>query len=84
MVFAGAGDYTIEVRVERGGEAPAAAGQVVFLDFDGGEVVDPFLGMTIELDPFDAAYIDVAYEGQTGLVKSKIIDTLLENFKDWI
>lgn len=80
-VFTGPGDYRLEVRVERGGEAPAGSEQVVFLDFDGGEVLDPFLGRTIELDPFEAVDIDPTYEGQTGVVKSKIIETLLENFE---
>lgn len=81
MVFTGPGDYRLEVRVERGGEAPAGSGQVVFLDFDGGQVLDPLLGTTVELDPFEAADIDPAYEGQTGVVKSKIIETLLGNFE---
>lgn len=81
LVFSGAGDYTIEVQVERGGEVPEAGGQVAFLDFDGGDVLDPFLGTTVELDPFDAADIDAAYQGQTDLVKSKIIETILENFE---
>jgi hypothetical protein len=81
-VFVGVDEYTIEVRVERGGEVPAGAGQVVFLDFDGGEAWDPFLEATIELDPFDASDIDPVYEGQTGVVKSNIIDTVLENYQD--
>ena len=77
--FAGASDYTIEVTVERDGEVPAPQNQVVFLDFDGGMVNDPFVGL-VEMDPFDAGDVDPAYEGQTGVVKAGIIATMEENF----
>jgi len=79
-VFAGSGNYTIDVEVERGGEAPVGSGQIVFLDFDGGLVDDPFAG-TVEMDPFDAGAIDEAYEGQSGPMKGAIVATIQENFE---
>ncbi len=82
LVLAEPGDYQIEVGVERGGEAPGAAGQIVYLDFAGGTVNDPSLG-EVELRPFDAAEIDAALEGQTGAVKTAIIMTVLADFEGY-
>ena len=75
-----AGDYEIEVQLERGGGVPEAAGQIVFLDFDGGTVEDPFLG-AVELDPFDAADIDPSYQDQSGVVKAAVQATVGQNFE---
>ncbi len=75
-------NYAVQVDIQRGGEVPAAEGQIVYLDFAGGAVEDPFLG-DVELVPFDAADIDAAYDGQTGVVKSGIIATVEQNFEDF-
>ncbi|HUU82055.1 MAG TPA: matrixin family metalloprotease [Phycisphaerae bacterium] len=80
-VFVGPSEYRLNVRVERAGELPAADGQVVFLNFDGGQAWDPYLQAPVELNAFDAADVDPAYEGHTGVVKSNIIDTIQENFE---
>ncbi|MCP4251403.1 MAG: hypothetical protein GY778_30575 [bacterium] len=81
-VLTAPGDYTIDVRVSRGLEPPAPAGQIVYLDFEGGTVEDPLLG-TVELPPFDAADVNPDYADDTGQVQTAILETILENFADY-
>ncbi|MHC4610578.1 MAG: hypothetical protein ACYS7M_09560 [Planctomycetota bacterium] len=78
-VLTASGDYEVEVRLQRGGDVPDPVGQVVFLDFDGGAVDDPFLG-PVELGSFDAADVDPIYEDQTDVITNSIVATTQENF----
>jgi hypothetical protein len=81
-VLAEPGDYQIELAVERGGEVPQPAGQIVYLNFAGGTVNDPTVGET-ELGPFDAADVDPQFEDDTGTIKSVIIQTVRGDFEGY-
>ncbi len=82
--FAGAGrhtgSYTVDVTVKSGSEVPAAVGQLLVLDFDGGSVDSPVLGSTT-IAPFDATDIDPMYAGQTEAFKRQIRATVEQNFE---
>ena len=73
------GGYRFDVTIERDGNAPTTAGQVFFLDFDGGTLTTPLLGVSTVL-PFDAANISRLYEGRTEEMKQAIVDRFVENF----
>ncbi|MEK6675706.1 MAG: hypothetical protein AABZ47_08635 [Planctomycetota bacterium] len=73
------GSYTVDVRIERGGDVPAPRRQVLLLDFNGASVNSPVLG-TLQLTSFNAADIDPAYQGQTDLIKQTIVDIMGENY----
>lgn len=73
------GQYSITVDVVAGGEVPLPIGQVLLLDFDGGEVDSPVLG-TMEIDAFDAAAISPLFAGQTQTIKDAIRATMEENY----
>lgn len=74
------GSYTVDVTITAGSEAPAAVGQLLVLDFDGGTIDSPVLGSTT-LAPFDAADIDPMYAGQTEALKREIRATVEQNFE---
>ncbi|MCH8241850.1 MAG: matrixin family metalloprotease, partial [Planctomycetes bacterium] len=73
------GGYRFDVTIERDGNAPTTAGQVFFLDFDGGTLTTPLLGVST-VSPFDAANISRLYEGQTDEMKQAIVDRFVEDF----
>ena len=73
------GGYRFDVTIERDGNAPTAAGQVFFLDFDGGTLTTPLLGVST-VSPFDAANISRLYEGRTDEMKQAIVDRFVEDF----
>ena len=75
----GLGAYRFDVTVERGLEAPLPESQVVFLDFDGGALSTPLLGVSY-VPPFAASLISPIYEGQTDAMKQVIIERFMANF----
>lgn len=74
------GSYDILITRTSGNDLPAAVGQVVVLDFDGGTVTIPDYG-TYHLDPFDAADIDPIYAGKTAVLRQLIADCVRENYE---
>jgi hypothetical protein len=74
------GSYRVEVEVGGNAQVPPPAGQILLLDFDGGQVDSPALGQ-VTLDPFDAGHISSIYQGQTDLVKEFIRATFEQNFE---
>ncbi len=73
------GSYRFQVTIERGQSAPPPAPQVVFLDFDGGTLDVPLLGVSVTA-PFDAANIAPIYAGDTELIKQIIVDRFIESY----
>lgn len=73
------GAYEIRVVVQRGGAAPTPQRQIVWLDFDGGEVTLSEQG-AITLGPFDPADIDAVYAGQGATVRDWIVRTVRQNY----
>ncbi|NLX23502.1 MAG: matrixin family metalloprotease [Phycisphaerae bacterium] len=71
--------YQALVTVQRGGPAPEPQPQVVYLNFEGGEVEVPEVGQLV-LGPFDPAGIDPAYAGQTALVREHVVQTARQNY----
>lgn len=82
--FAGVGQFTgsykVDVRLPGRAQVPAPAGQILVLDFGGGEVDSPILG-TFMLGPFDAGLISPSYQGLTEAVKETIRLTFEQNFE---
>lgn len=80
--FAGSGplrgDYRAVVEVNPGSTVPSAKGQVIFLDFDGGEV-EPDNLLIKDVRAFDAAAISEIYAGQDDVIIGSIVDTIREN-----
>jgi len=75
------GAYNAVVRIERGGGIVRPPVQALLLDFDGGSIT--ILGEgTIEVDAFDAAKIDPAYDGQTEAIKAGIVETVRQNYSN--
>ena len=74
------GDYELSVSVQRSGEVPASIAQVVYLNFAGGEVVDPLARM-LTIPPFDAGAIDSIYVDRTAVMKAAIRKTITENYQ---
>ena len=73
------GPYEATVTVLRGGAPVPPAGQVVYLNFNGGTALIAHVDTYI-LPPFNAADIDSAYAGQTELIKQTIVSTVKSNF----
>lgn len=73
------GTYEMDVRINSGFQIPPPQGQVIVLDFDGGNVDSPVLG-SFSLEPFDAGRINAAYEGQTETVMDWIRTVFEQNF----
>ncbi len=71
--------YEALVTVERGGPRPEPSPQTVYLNFEGGEVEVPEIGL-LALDPFDPADIDPVYAGQTAVVRQQALWTTRQNF----
>lgn len=73
------GEYQARVRVFRGGAPVGVEGQVVFLNFAGGQATLKDIG-SFDLPPFDAARIDSVYDGNTETIINLILETVNENF----
>ena len=73
------GGYRFEMTIERTGRVTATTGQVFFLDFDGGSLTTPLLGVST-VPPFDAANISRLYEARSDEMKRAIVDRFVENF----
>ena len=73
------GSYRFQVTIERGQSVPPPAPQVVFLDFDGGTLDVPLLGVSVTA-PFDAASIAPIYAGDTEVIKEVIVDRFVESY----
>lgn len=82
--FAGSGNFTgtysLDVQITGGFEVPEPQMQILLLDFDGAVVDSPALG-SMRLNPFDAASIWPAYEGQTETLKETIRAVFEQNFE---
>jgi hypothetical protein len=73
------GAYECSVEIRRGQSVPTPPPQILLLNFAGGTVAIPDEG-TFTYGPFDAADIDASYAGQTAAIKTKIVDTVKQNF----
>jgi hypothetical protein len=73
------GAYDASVEIQRGSGVPAPQGQRLLLNFAAGSVVIPDEG-SFQFDAFDAQDIDAAYAGLTAQIKTKIVDTVRQNF----
>lgn len=84
--FAGSGGYTgtyaVDVGVVGGFDIPEPAGQMLLLDFEGGQLDSPLLG-TFFLDPFDGASISPVYQGETQTIKDAIRTAFVQNFEQF-
>jgi len=74
------GGYTGQVTITRGAGVSPPAVQYLVLDFAGGSISIPNVG-NFNLSAFDAADIDPAYTGRTGVIKAQIVATVRENFE---
>ena len=73
------GSYSIDIGITGGFAVPEPAGQILLLDFDGGEVNSPVLG-SMTLMPFNAGAISPVYRGRTEIVKETIRAVFDQNF----
>jgi hypothetical protein len=73
------GSYRIDVHITGGLPVPEPAGQILLLDFDGGQVSIPGRS-PMSLLSFDAASISPVYRGQTDVMKEAIRATFEQNF----
>ena len=73
------GAYRFDVVIERGGPPPLPAGQVFYLDFDGGVPGRGLLGVGV-VSAFDAAAISPLYAGQDANIKRVIVETVAKAF----
>jgi hypothetical protein len=73
------GQYELDITVERGAATPEPASQVVYLNFNGGEIDDVVFGR-FDVGPFDAGDIDPLYEGQTEFMIQAIRETVEQNY----
>jgi hypothetical protein len=64
------------VAARRHGDVPAPQGQLVWLNFDGAQAVQVAAQPVTALAPFDAADVNPAYAGQSGLVMAEIARTM--------
>ncbi|MHC5108537.1 MAG: matrixin family metalloprotease [Planctomycetota bacterium] len=82
--FAGTGTFTggyrVTINVSPGNTVPAPEGQLLLLDFDGGEVDSATLGRQT-IVPFEAEAISLRYEGETQTMKDAIVESMRENFE---
>lgn len=75
-----AGSYDILITVVFGGAVPSPNGQVVVLDFDGGQITFAD-GDSMSVGPFNTADISLTYSGMTEAVRNQIKATVEENFE---
>jgi hypothetical protein len=69
----------VDIIKESGFDVPQPVAQTLLLDFDGGVVNSPVLGM-MTIAPFDAADIAQLYEGETETIKDRIRDIFEQNY----
>lgn len=75
------GDYTVHVAITRDAGVPDQVGQMVFLEWRGGEgVVVPNVG-SFDLPPFDATQLGPYSSGQTANLKLGIEQVIADRFK---
>ena len=72
------GAYRFDITIDRGQAVPPPATQILFLDFDGGSLDVPLLGIS-EVAPFEAANISSIYAGDTETIKESIVRTVVQN-----
>lgn len=75
-----AGGYRVDIVVDSDFDVPQPAAQTLLLDFGGGVVNSPVLGM-MTLSSFDAAAIAPMYQGTTQTIKDRIRDVFEQNFE---
>ncbi len=73
------GAYRLQISIERGQEVPPARSQTVLLDFGGGVLDIPVLGLT-RVESFDSERISPIYAGQGEIIMEVIVETVIENF----
>jgi hypothetical protein len=73
------GVYSMDATFTRGGTVPAPQGQVVLLNFEGGQFDDPLLGET-SAGKFSATDIDPRFAGQTARMEEVIEAIVRENY----
>jgi hypothetical protein len=73
------GGYRMLLTLMRAAAVPAPQAQVAYLNFNGGQVSSPLLGM-MTLTPFDAGDIARAYRGQSDVIKAGIVATVRQNY----
>lgn len=77
------GDYRFEVTRHSGLNVPSPAQQVVWLNFDSAANVSVHARSGISFGAFDATSLGAAYAGATDLIKSRILDTMEEDYADY-
>jgi len=73
------GSYRVDIVVGSGFDVPQPVAQTLLLDFDGGVVNFPPLGM-MTLAPFDAGDVSPLYDGDTETIKNQIRVVFEENY----
>lgn len=73
------GGYEVLITLSPDGEPPVPQGQVVVLDFDGGQI--NVNGVNYEVDPFDASDISSSYAGRTAALIQLIKNVVNENYE---
>lgn len=80
-----AGTYFVDIAVTPRQPVPPPVQQVLFLDFDGGPITSrdlPQLAGGV-VPPFDAGEIDAVYAGQSEAMIEVIVDTILQNYRNF-
>lgn len=73
------GDYEVTVRITRGQDVPSPTGQIVFLDWDGGQdILVENVGL-YDLSPFDAGDLG-PYGDQTEEMKDRVQDIIAARY----
>lgn len=77
------GEYVVSVNVQRGVGVPVPRGQIVYLDYRGGNSVSvPNVGR-FDLPPFDAAQLGPSFDGQTTTIKNQIESVVRERYSPY-
>ncbi len=76
------GEYTVVVQITRGDGSVPTAGQLLFLDYRGGQNIEiPNVGV-FDLDPFDATDLG-PFTGQTDQIKDGIQQIVEDRYADY-
>lgn len=78
-----AGEFRFRVRQLEATEVPSPHPQLVWLDFGVGEDVRVGEDPAVSFEPFDAAVLGNRYTGQTPVVKSAIVRTLVACYAEY-
>lgn len=76
----GGGDFDFRTVRRSGAAIPPPSGQVVWLNFGGGENVRVHRNAPLSFDAFDAAMIDERYAGQTVVMKEMIVSAMRADY----